>query len=99
LQANADLLRFRPSGFNLLGPQYGLNKTVSQDAKAHGLRAFYTVGADVDFPKEKGLPKPIDELAADVAAKSAKLPLIARLHGGTSPRKSFVPGAAMKCST
>ena len=38
LQAQADLQRFRPSGFNLLGPQYGLNETVLRDAKAHGLR-------------------------------------------------------------
>jgi hypothetical protein len=99
LQAHADLQRFRPSGFNLLGPQYGLNKTVLQDAKAHGLRAIYTVGADVDFLKEKGLPKPIDELAADVTAQVSKVPRIARLRGGTSPKKNFVPGAAMKCST
>jgi len=69
LQAHADLQRFGPSGFNLLGPQYGLNKTVLQDAKAHGLRAIYTVGADVDFLQEKGLPKPIDELAAEVTAQ------------------------------
>jgi len=73
LQAHADLQRFRPSGANLLGPQYGLNKTVLQDAKAHGLRAIYTVGADVDFLKEKGLPKNIDELAADVTAQVSKV--------------------------
>jgi hypothetical protein len=73
LQANADLLRFRPSGFNLLGPQYGLNQTVLQDAKAYGLRAIYTVGADVDFLKEKGLPRSIDELAADVTAQVSKV--------------------------
>ena len=74
LQANADLLRFRPSGFNLLGPQYGdHNKTVLQDAKAHGLRTIYTVGADVDFLQEKGLPKPIDEMAADVTAQVRKV--------------------------
>jgi hypothetical protein len=73
LQARADLLRFRVSGFNLLGPQYGLNKTVLQDAKAYGLRAIYTVGADVDFLKEKGLPKAIDELAADVSAQVSKV--------------------------
>ena len=74
LQANADLLRFRPSGFNLLGPQYGdHNKTILQEAKAHGLRTIYTVGADVDFLQEKGLPKPIDELAADVTAQVRKV--------------------------
>jgi hypothetical protein len=73
LQAHADLQRFRPSGFNLLGPQYGLNKTVLQDAEAHGLRAIYTVGADVDFLQEKGLPKPIDKLAADVTAQVSKV--------------------------
>ncbi|WIM13739.1 MAG: hypothetical protein OJF58_004708 [Enhydrobacter sp.] len=72
-QARADLLRFRASGFNLLGPQYGLNATVLQDAKAYGLRAIYTVGADVDFLKEKGLPKSIDELAADVMAQVSKV--------------------------
>src|SRR5207245_7645869 len=69
----ADLQRFRPSGFNLLGPQYGLNETALRDAKARGLRAIYTVGADVDFLKEKGLPKPIAELAADVTAQVAKV--------------------------
>jgi hypothetical protein len=73
LQAHADLQRFRASGFNLLGPQYGLNTTVLQDAKAHGLRAIYTVGADVDFLKEKGLPKNIDELAADITAQVSKV--------------------------
>jgi len=73
LQGNADLLRFRPSGFNLLGPQYGLNQTVLQDAKAYGLRAIYTVGGDVDFLKEKGLPKPVDELAAEVTAQVSKV--------------------------
>ena len=72
LQANADLLRFRPSSFNLLGPQYGPHQTVLQDAKAYGLRAIYTVGADVDFLKEKGLPKPVDELAAEVKAQVSK---------------------------
>ena len=65
-----DLLRYRASGFNLLGPQYGdHNTTVLLEAKVYGLRAIYTVGADVDFLKEKGLPKRIDELAADVAAQ------------------------------
>ena len=73
LQANADLLRFRPSGFNLLGPQYGPNQTVLQETKAYGLRAIYTVGADVDFLKEKGLPKPVDELAAEVTAQVSKV--------------------------
>jgi hypothetical protein len=74
LQANADLRRFRPSGFNLLGPRYGdHNKTILQEAKAHSLRAIYTVGADVDFLKEKGLPKPIDELAADVTAQVSEV--------------------------
>jgi len=73
LQANADLLRYRPSGFNLLGPQYGPNQTVLQEAKAYGLRAIYTVGADVDFLKEKGLPKPVDELAAEVTAQVSKV--------------------------
>jgi hypothetical protein len=65
-----DLLRYRASGFNLLGPQYGdHNTTILLEAKVYGLRAIYTVGADVDFLKEKGLPKPIDELAADVATQ------------------------------
>ena len=73
LLANADLLRFRPSGFNLLGPQYGPNQTVLQEAKTYGLRAIYTVGADVDFLKEKGLPKPVDELAAEVKAQVSKV--------------------------
>jgi hypothetical protein len=73
LQANADLLRFRPSGFNLLGPQYGPNQTVLQEAHTYGLRAIYTVGADVDFLKEKGLPKPVDELAAEVKAQVSKV--------------------------
>ena len=74
LQANADLLRFRPSGFNLLGPRYGdHNKTILQEAKAQGLRTIYTVGADVDFLQEKGLPKPIDEMAADVTAQVRKV--------------------------
>jgi hypothetical protein len=69
-----DLLRYRASGFNLLGPRYGEhNKTILQEAKAHGLRAIYTVGADVDFLKEKGLPKNIDELAADVTAQVSKV--------------------------
>src|SRR5229473_5541900 len=69
-----DLLRYRASGFNLLGPRYGdHNKTILQEAKAHGLRAIYTVGADVDFLKEKGLPKNIDELAADVTAQVSKV--------------------------
>jgi hypothetical protein len=45
-----DLLRYRASGFNL--PRYGEhNKTILQEPKAHGLRAIYTVGADVDFLK------------------------------------------------
>jgi hypothetical protein len=73
LLANADLLRFRPSGFNLLGPQYGPNQTVLQEARTYGLRAIYTVGADVDFLKEKGLPKPVDELAAEVKAQVSKV--------------------------
>jgi hypothetical protein len=74
LQANADLLRFRPSGFSLLGPRYGdHNKTILQEAKAQGLRTIYTVGADVDFLQEKGLPKPIDEMAADVTAQVRKV--------------------------
>lgn len=69
-----DLPRYRASGFNLLGPQYGdHNKTILPEAKAHGLRAIYTVGADVDFLKEKGLPKNIDELAADVTAQVSKV--------------------------
>ena len=73
LQANADLLRYRPSGFNLLGPQYGPNQTVLQETKTYGLRGIYTVGADVDFLKEKGLPKPVDELAAEVNAQVSKV--------------------------
>jgi len=73
LQANADLLRYRPSGFNLLGPQYGPNQTVLQETKTYGLRGIYTVGADVDFLKEKGLPKPVDELAAEVKAQVSKV--------------------------
>ena len=69
-----DLLRYRASGFNLLGPRYGEhNNTILQEAKAYGLRAIYTVGADVDFLKEKGLPKKIDELAADVTAQVSKV--------------------------
>jgi len=73
LQANADLLRYRPSSFNLLGPQYGPNQTVLQEAKTYGLRAIYTVGADVDFLKEKGLPKPVEKLAAEVKAQVSKV--------------------------
>jgi hypothetical protein len=73
LQANADLLRYRPNGFNLLGPQYGPNQTVLQETKTYGLRGIYTVGADVDFLKEKGLPKPVDELAAEVKAQVRKV--------------------------
>ena len=74
LRGANDLQRYRASGFNLLGPQYGEhNKTVLQEAKAHGLRAIYTVGADVDFLKEKGLPKSIDELVADVTAQVSKV--------------------------
>jgi hypothetical protein len=69
-----DLQRYRASGFNLLGPRYGdHNKTILQEAKAHGLRAIYTVGADVDFLKEEGLPKNIDELAEDVTAQVSKV--------------------------
>ena len=69
-----DLLRYRASGFNLLGPQYGThNATVLLEAKVYGLRAIYTVGADVDFLKEKGLPKSMDELAADVAAQVSRV--------------------------
>jgi hypothetical protein len=48
-----DLLRYRASGFNLLGPRYGEhNKTMLQKAKARGLRAIYTVGAALvhDYP-------------------------------------------------
>ena len=69
-----DLLRYRASGFNLLGPRYGdHNNTLLLEAKTYGLRAIYTVGADVDFTKEKGLPKKIDELAADVRAQVSKV--------------------------
>jgi hypothetical protein len=69
-----DLQRYRASGFNLLGPRYGdHNKTILQEAKAHGLRTIYTVGADVDFLKEEGLPKNIDELAEDVTAQVSKV--------------------------
>jgi hypothetical protein len=69
-----DLLRYRASGFNLLGPRYGEhNNTILLEAKTYGLRAIYTVGADVDFLKEKGLPKKIDELAADVRAQVSKV--------------------------
>jgi hypothetical protein len=69
-----DLLKYRASGFNLLGPRYGdHNNTLLLEAKTYGLRAIYTVGADVDFRKEKGLPKKIDELAADVRAQVSKV--------------------------
>lgn len=69
-----DLVRYRASGFNLLGPRYGEhNNTILLEAKAYGLRAIYTVGADVDFHKEKGLPKKIDELAAEVRAQVNKV--------------------------
>jgi hypothetical protein len=71
-----DLLRYRASGFNLLGPQYGdHNTTILLEAKVYGLRAIYTVGADVDFLKESGLPKPIDELTADVTAQVSRVAL------------------------
>jgi hypothetical protein len=89
LQANADLLRFRPSGFNLLGPQYGPTQTVLQDAKAQGLRQLCR-GRRRRLPAE-GLPNPIDKLAAEVTAQVKRLPRIARLRGGTLPgRNSYL---------
>ncbi len=63
----ADIARARSVGFNLIGPQYESNATILEDARANRMKAIYTVGADVDFLKEKPLPKPVDQLAADVA--------------------------------
>ena len=99
VQASADLLRFRPSGFNLLGPQYGPNQTVLQDAKAHGLRAIYTVGADVDFLQEKGLPNPIDKLAAEVTAQVSKVAPDRTIAWWYLAQEELRTWRPMRCST
>ena len=40
---------YAKSGFQIVGPQYGLNSRVLQDGRAHGLRSVYSVG----FTKEE----------------------------------------------
>ncbi len=73
-ERQAALKRYAADGFTMIGPQYELNEQIISDAKAHGLKAVYTVGLGYNFhgkepPKftaddvEKGIRRQVLEAA------------------------------------
>lgn len=61
-ERQAAMARVKADGFTMMGPQYELNDRVIEDAKAHGLKAVYTVGLPMEFLSDKPLELTPEEI-------------------------------------